>query len=504
MDTLVTDALVVTMDRDAPGATGDLGILEGGAVGWEDGEITYVGPAEGVDTADAGRTVDGAGCVVLPGLVNAHVHGRQSIVRGAAQDVPEAEWMHGALGPIAAHATTEDGVVGAKLTALEALASGTTTVGEYATDVGELVDRVYRPLGLRVVATETITEISDASPDTDDDDRAATGDDDRAATDEDRAATGDDEPPSLDFGTGEAALDRAEDLFARYVTDPLVEPAYGPQALDMVSLDLLAEVVDRARSRDRTVHMHVAQGDRERRAVAERFGSDATTVGVLGDEGLLGDHLLAAHLHGATREERARLADAGVRMVGCPSSIAAIDGVVPPIVEYLDHGGHVGIGTDQAPGPGGHDALRELRTAALLAKTDAGDPTAIDAPGALELATIGGARALGIDDRVGSLSVGKRADVVVCDLERPSVAPTVSRPFHTAIPNLVYGSAGDEVRDVFVDGVQLVSAGGIVGLDVDEIVAEAVERAERIFADAEADWRAADSALVDAVENGRL
>ena len=482
MDTLVTGALVVTMDRDVPGATGDLGIVEEGAVGWEDGEITYVGPVADVDTADAARTVDGSGCLTLPGLVNAHVHGRHSIVRGAAQDVPESEWMHRALGPIAAHATPEDGVVGAKLTALEALASGTTTVGEYAADVIELVDRVYRPLGLRVVATETITEISDDG----------------------HAADGNDEPPSLDFGAGEAALGRAEDLFARYATDPLVEPAYGPQALDMVSIDLLAEVVDRARSRDRTVHMHVAQGGRERRAVKERFGGDATTVGVLADEGLLGDHLLAAHLHGATRAERARLADAGVRMVACPSSIAAIDGVVPPIVEYLEHGGRVGLGTDQAPGPGGHDALREVRTAALLAKTAAGDPTAIDASGALELATLGGARALGIDDRVGSLSVGKRADIVVCDLERPTVAPTVSRPFHTAIPNLVYGSAGDEVRDVFVDGVQLVSAGEIVGLDVDGIVAEAVDRAERIFADAEADWRAADSALVDAAENGRL
>ena len=477
MDTLVTDTLLVTMDRDAPGATGDLGIVERGAVGWEDGEITFVGPATKVDMADAARTVDGSGCLTLPGLVNVHVHGRHSIVRGAAQDVPEAEWMHRALGPITAHVTAEDGVVGAKLTALEALASGTTTIGEYASDVAELVDRVYRPLGLRVVATETITEIPDRSAD---------------------------DAPTLDFGTGEAALGRAEDLFARYATDSLVEPAYGPQALDMVSIDLLAEIVDRARTHDRTVHMHVAQGDREQLAIEERFGSDATTVGLLENEGLLGDHLLATHLHGATREERARLADAGVRMVGCPSSIAAIDGVVPPIVEYLDHGGCVGLGTDQAPGPGGHNALREVRTAAMLAKTAAGDPTAIDASGALELATIGGARALGIDDRVGSLSVGKRADVIVCDLERPGVAPAVSQPFHTAIPNLVYGTAGDEVRDVFVDGVQLVSAGGIVGLDVDEIIDEAVDRAERIFADAEADWRAADSTLIDAAENGRL
>ncbi len=481
MDTLVTDTLLVTMDPEVPGATGDLGIVDDGAIGWTDGEITYVGPATGVETTDADRTVNGDGCLTLPGLVNAHVHGRHTLLRGAAQDVPEIEWMTRALGPISAHATAEDGVVGAKLTAIEALASGTTTLGEYAGDVAELVERVYRPLGLRVVATETIAAVPD-----------------------DRSDVGPDEAYPFDREAGEAALARAEELFEHFDDDPLVRPAYGPQALDMVPMDLLESIVERARTRDRTVHMHVAQGDRERRQIAARYGDGSTTVGVLAGEGLLGDHLLAAHLHGATPDERERLADAGVRMVGCPSSITAIDGVVPPVVEYRDHGGVVGIGTDQAPGPGGHDALRETRTTAMLAKADHGDPTALDAAGALELATVEGARALGIADEVGSLSRGKRADVVVCDVEQPSVAPTVREPFHTAIPNLVYGASGTEVRDVFVDGVQLVSAGGIVGVDVDDVVAEAVERAERVFADAESDWRAAGSSLVDAVDEGRL
>ena len=481
MDTLVTDTLLVTMDPDVPGATGDLGIVDDGAVGWTGGEITYVGPADGVDTGDAERTVDGGGCLTLPGLVNAHVHGHHTVLRGAAQDVPEIEWMTRSLGPISAHATPEDGIVGAELTAIEALASGTTTIGEYAAGVGDLVREVYRPLGLRVVATETINEVP-----------------------EDRSDIGPDEPYPFDRDGGEAGLERAEDLVDEFDEDPLVEPAYGPQALDMVSLDLLGTVVERARQEDRTVHMHVAQGDRERRQIAARYGEGETTVGVLDREGLLGDHLLAAHLHGATPEERGRLADAGVRMVGCPSSITAIDGIVPPVVEYLEHGGSVGIGTDQAPGPGGHDALREARTTAMLAKADRTDPTALDASGVLELLTVGGARALGIDDRVGSLSAGKRADVLVCDMGHPGVAPAVTRPFHTAIPNLVYGGGSDAVRDVFVDGTQLVSAGGIVGVDVDAVVSEATERAERVFSDAETDWRAASSTLVDAVDDGRL
>jgi len=481
MDTLITDTLLVTMDPGATGGSGELGIVDRGAVGWTDGELTYVGPADAVDPEDAARTIDGSGCLTLPGFVNAHVHGRYSVIRGAAQDVPEIEWMDRALDPISRHVSAEDGVIGAKLTALEAIAAGTTTLGEYACDVATLVERAYRPLGLRVVATETINEVPG-----------------------DREELDPDEPFPFDRDAGREALSRAEALFERYDTDPLVVPAYGPQALDMVSMETLSTVFERAREHDRTVHVHVAQGDRERRAVAARYGEDATTVEVLDREGFLGEHLLAAHLHGATEEERERLAAAGVRMVGCPSSIAAIDGIVPPIVEYREHGGIVGIGTDQAPGTGGHNTLRELRTAALLAKVDRRDPTANDASEALQIATIGGARALGIDDAVGSLAPGKRADIVVCDLDAVGVTPTVSEPFHTAIPNLVYGTAGAEVRDVFVDGVQLVSAGGIVGVDVDDVVAEANDRAERIFAEAEEAWRAADSKLVRDVDSGRL
>jgi len=480
MDTLLSGGLVVTMDPDADGATGALGIIDDGAVGWTDGELAFVGPAADADPTAAGTVVDAGGAAVLPGLVNAHVHGRHTVLRGGAQDVPEIEWMNDALGPIAAHATDADGTVGCRLAAVETLASGVTTVCEYAERVADLVADVYRPLGLRVAATETITAVAD-DPD-----------------------VGPDEPYPFDPDAGRAALERAEALFDAYAADPAVEPMYGPQALDMVPRDLLAEIESRSRREDRAVHMHVAQGDRERRQIEARYGAGATTVGVLGDLGLVSDRLLAAHLHGATPDARVRLANAGVRMVGCPSSIAAIDGIVPPLAGYRDAGGVAGIGTDQAPGPGGHDLRREFRTAAMLAKTDAADPTALTAPDALRLATIGGARALGLADRVGSLTPGKRADVAVFDLEAAGVAPTVAEPFHTAIPNLAYAGAAAPIRAVFVDGERLVDADGVRGVDAEALVTDATRRAERIFADAESDWRAAGSRLVADADAGRL
>ncbi|PSQ16438.1 hypothetical protein BRD00_10625 [Halobacteriales archaeon QS_8_69_26] len=191
-------------------------------------------------------------------------------------------------------------------------------------------------------------------------------------------------------------------------------------------------------------------------------------------------------------------------MVGCPSSIGAIDGVVAPVAEYREFGGTVGLGTDQAPGPGHHDPLREARTAALLSKTDRADPTALPAWAALRTATVGGAEALGIDDRVGSLAEGKAADVVTVDVTALGVAPTVTEPLHTAVTNLVHSAVGRDVLDVFVAGRPVVRAGEFVDADPAAAVAEARERAAGVFDRATEDWRAAGSALVDAVDQGWL
>ena len=475
MDTAIVDATVLTF------ADGSPGIIENGAVGIDGDEIGYVGPAAEFDPADAETVIDGSGLVAMPGLVDAHVHSKHTLLRGGAQDVPEIEWMNRGLGPLAAESDADDRVAGARLGVLEATLAGATTVGEYADHVGDLVESVYTPFGTRVVAIETINEVR-----------------------EDRSDLGPRELYEFDRDRGERAFRRANALFDDFGDDPLVTPMYGPQALDMISPGLLEQIHEAARERDAGVHMHVAQGEREAIQIEERYGAAETTVSVLDDIGLLGSDLLAAHCHGTTPAERERMVEAGARMVGCPSSIGSIDGIVPPMAHYADLGGTVGLGTDQAPGPGHHDMFRETRTAAILSKTDATDPTAMPAWEALALATIGGARALGIDDRVGTLEVGKQADVITVDTTAPAVAPTVDRPFHTAVPNLVYSATGREVRDVFVAGERVVADREFLPADADAIVAEAQDRATALFERAADDWRAAGSELVDHVDAGRL
>jgi len=474
MDTLIRDTTLLTF------CDGTLGIVEDGALGIADGEIAYVGPADGVESS-AETEIDGSGAVTMPGLVNAHAHTRHTLLRGGAQDVPEIEWMNRALGPLATHMTPEDEVVGSRLGVLEAVRGGVTTIGEYAGEVGRLVEEVYRPLGVRAVAIETINEVPD-----------------------DRADLGPRDLYPFDREQGEAALDRAEALFDRYGDDPLVEPAYGPQALDMVSPDLLGEICDRAHERDRDVHMHVAQGERERLQIEERYGDGETTVSALDERGAVDDFLVAVHCHGTTPAERERLVEGGARMLACPSSIGMIDGEVPPVADYVERGGIAGVGTDQAPGPGHHNLLREARTASLLSKVERGDPTALPAWRTLRLATVEGAKALGIADEVGTLEEGTAADVVTVDVDALGVAPTVSEPLHTAVPNLVHSTTGREARDVFVAGEPVLRDGEFVDADPDAVVADAKARAERVFADAEDDWRAADSELVARAEEGWL
>ncbi|MFQ3295071.1 MAG: 5-methylthioadenosine/S-adenosylhomocysteine deaminase [Natrialbaceae archaeon] len=474
MDLAIENATLLTMAGEG------LGIIDDGTIAFEGTDIASLGPAHEFDS-DPDRRIDGTDLVVMPGLVDAHRHTTHTLLRGAAQDLPEIEWMTDGLGPIARHAEESDRITGARLGAIEGLQSGVTTVCEYTDEVSTLVESVYRPLGTRVVATETINAVVD-----------------------DREERGPGEPYAFDREKGEKTLDRAEALFDRHDDDQLVTPAYGPQALDMVPRDLLKAVTKRAHEHERDVHVHVAQGRRERLQIEARYGEEASTVGVLDDIGLLSDRLVAVHCHDATTDERARIADAGARFVGCPSSIGAIDGVVPPVVEFLDRGAPTALGTDQAPGPGGHDALRELRTAAMLAKTDAGDPTAFPAWKALEVGTIGGARVLGLDDRIGSLEAGKAADVITIDRTHTSIAPSVESPFHTLVPNLVYSATRGAVRDVFVAGKQVVEDGDVRGLDEENVVETARKQAQGVFREAAEDWRAAGSELVDKAADGWL
>ena len=242
------------------------------------------------------------------------------------------------------------------------------------------------------------------------------------------------------------------------------------------------------------MHLHLSQGGRERLQIRGRYGDAASTVSVLRKHGLLGDYLIAAHCHDTDEPGRELMADAKVKMASYQSSISMIDGIVTPLGHYVeDLGGTAGLGTDQAPGTRNHNMFREMRTASLLAKVTHQNPTRMPAWKALELATIGGAKVLQLDDRIGSLEVGKLADVITVDLRHPNLSPTVSRPFRNFVPNLAYSASGAEVDNVFINGRRVMDNGRLLLVDESALTSEA-----------EADWRRAGSMLVRHTDEGRL
>jgi 5-methylthioadenosine/S-adenosylhomocysteine deaminase len=279
---------------------------------------------------------------------------------------------------------------------------------------------------------------------------------------------------------------------------------YGPQALDMISLELLEAVFERAKEQQTSVHMHIAQGGRERLQIQERYGEDASTVKVLNENKLLSERLIGAHCHDTTAAEKKLLAEKGLKMVGCPSSIGMIDGIVPPVDHFLSLGATVGIGTDQAPGPGQHNLFRELRTISLLTKVMKKDPTALPAWQTLQLVTTGGAKVLGLEQKIGSLEEGKLADIITIDLEQLSLVPVVDHPFRTFIPNLVYTAFGNEVDNVIIHGKIIMENKNFATIDEQSLIKQANKRAQEIFEEAADDWSQANSELVKRTKNGFL
>lgn len=459
-----------------------LGIFENGTLAFENGTIIYSGPSSFFDPSSVASIIDGSNHVTMPGLINTHFHSGLTLLRGGAQDMPEIEWMNRGLGPLGAHVNVDDSLVGSKLAVVEGLRSGTTTFAEYGANVARLVENVYQPFGVRVVATETINEISDR-----------------------RAHLKPRELYEFDSSKGRASLNRAEELFDQFQGENLVSCMYGPQALDMLSVELLTKIRDRAGVRRASIHLHLAQGGRERLQIQGRYGADVSTVSFLRDHGLLGEFLIGAHCHDTNAAERELMADARVKMASCQSSISMIDGIVPPLSHYVEElGGTAGLGTDQAPGPGNHNMFREMRTASLLAKITHKDPTRLPAWKSLEIATISGAKVLGLDDSIGSLEVGKQADIITINLRHPNLSPTVSQPLRNFVPNLVYSASGAEVDNVFINGKRLISNGALSFIDEPALFAEADARATGIFTRAESDWRAAGSMLVKHVDQGHF
>ncbi len=437
-EVILRGGTILTVDPEARVLTGD--------VAARDGVLVHVGGEYTPQDRDY-EILDCAGCVVMPGLVQAHVHTCQTLARGRADDLELLDWLRTVVWPYEAALDPAAMTAAARLACAELLLGGTTSV----LDMGTVhhTDEVFAAAeqsGLRATIGKAMMDHRD---------------------------------DLIPAGLRERTVDslrEADRLAERWhgAAGGRLRYAYAPRFALSCSDELLREVGVRARDRALRVHTHASENRAEIAAVRARFGQD--NVVYLHDAGLTGDHVTLAHCVHLTDEERELLAATGTHVTHCPSSNLKLASGVAPIPELIAQGINVAIGADGAPCNNNLDGFLEMRLAAILHKPRLG-PRTLPAPEIVRMATMGGARALGLADQVGSLEVGKRADVIAVALDGLHVAPTTS-PWSA----IVYAARASDVRHVAVDGAVVVRDRRLLTLDTVEVVKDARVQADRVFA----------------------
>ena len=425
VDLVVRNATVVTVDAQRR-------VVPEGAVAVQGGRIVAVGAAAEVEARYRGREVlDAGGGIVLPGLINAHTHAPMVLFRGIADDLKLMDWLQKYIFPAEARNVTAEFVkAGTRLAALEMIRSGTTTfVDMYYFE--DQVAEVAKEAGMRAVAGETIIGF-----------------------------------PAPDNKTVADALAYTERFLERWAGDPLVVAAVAPHSTYLADPEALRASRALADRYGAPILIHLSESADEQAQVKERYKKTPTEH--LRDLGILRKGLLGAHGIWLSAADRAILKDAGAGVAHCPQSNMKISSGPAPVREMLAEGLRLGLGTDGAASNNDLDMFEEMLTAALLAKHVTGDPTVAPAAAVLEMATLGGARALGMEDRLGSLEAGKRADLIVVDLAAPRL-----HPLYDAVSHLVYAAKGADVRHVVVEGKVVMRDRKVTTLDEAAVLSDA-------------------------------
>ncbi|MBZ5577537.1 MAG: amidohydrolase family protein [Acidobacteriia bacterium] len=419
---------VITMDAGRR-------VISNGAVAVRAERIVAVGPKAEIDARfQAKQRLDRPDAILAPGLIDTHTHAAMSLLRGVADDLNLQDWLNKFIFPAESRNLSAEYVRwGTRLGALEMLLGGTTTFTDmyYFEDV---VAEVAKEAGIRGVLGETIIGF-----------------------------------PVADAKTPADALRFTEGYLQRFRNDPLVTPAVAPHALYTNSDDTLRAARALANKYHAPLLIHVAETKKEN--VDELAKRKMTAVRALDSLGVFNGRTVAAHCVWVDAGDRAILKARGVGVAHCPSSNMKLASGVAPVVEMRALGIAVGLGPD---GPAGSNndfnLFEEMDLAAKLAKVTSMNPQALPAKDVLEMATMGGARALGLEKEIGSLEPGKRADLIEVRLDRPNAVPV-----YDPVSQMVYALKAEDVRDVMVNGKPVVRDAKILTLDEPQILQKAAE-----------------------------
>jgi 5-methylthioadenosine/S-adenosylhomocysteine deaminase len=416
-------------------------VLEDHAVAIRHGVIVALLPiAEARARFEPAETVSRPRAVLIPGLVNAHVHNPMTLLRGVADDLPLMQWLQGHIWPLEAQLIAPDFVAdGITLAIAEMLRGGTTCCNEnyFFPDVQAAT---YGRHGFRARIGLPIIDF-----------------------------------PSAWARTDDEYFDRAIEVHDQWRKDPLVACAFAPHAPYTVSDASFERIRMLSDQLDIPVHCHVHETAHE---VAEsQQKHKQRPLARLDRLGLVNDRLIAVHMTQLTDAEIALCAERGVSVAHCPESNLKLASGFCPVGKLQRAGVNLAIGTDGAASNNDLDMFGETRSAALLAKAVADDASVLDAASALRAATLGGARALEFDDRIGSIEVGKQADLACVDLGQLE-----TQPLHHIVSQLVYACGRHQVSDVWIAGRHKLRGRVLLDMDVDAIVANARQWRARIAA----------------------
>ncbi|HEY3396847.1 MAG TPA: amidohydrolase [Armatimonadota bacterium] len=428
--TRLDNAVVLTME---PGATP----VHAGTVVVENERIVYAGPADSAPATPDATVVDCAGGVLLPGLVNAHTHVAMTLLRGYADDMPLKSWLEDKIWPLEAKLLPEDVYWGTLLGIAEMLRGGVTCCCDmyhfFRESTRAMVDGGIRgcPSGVLLGFQPHPERLLDDA--------------------------------------------RAFVLEIQAQQYPRLHPMFGPHAPYTCTDEILREVRQEALKLGVPIHIHVSETQHEVEESLAQYGM--TPVERLDRLGLFEARVTAAHCVHLTDHDFEILAEKRVGVAHCPGSNLKLASGFAPVSRLLAAGAVVGLGTDGCASNNNLDMFQEILLAGLLDKAVLGDPTTMPAETVLALATREAARVVGLEDRIGTLTPGKLADLILVDLSRPHL-----QPLHNVVSHLAYAARADDVKLTMVHGKILYRDGRLTQLDEAEVIARANESARRLTA----------------------
>ena len=405
-DIVITGGTLITMSAG-------MEIVEDAAIGIKDGLIVAVGRDNdgGCAAFHARETIDATGCIVMPGLVNTHTHLPMVCFRGMADDLPLMEWLTGHIFPAETRFINKKTVsCGATLAMAEMILSGTTTFCDgyfFENTIAEALSAA----GMRAVVSQGFADF--IMPD----------------------------KPSI-----EKMMTAAQRFVKRWLPHaPLITPAYFCHSPYTCSPETLVRVKEAAREAGLLYLIHLLETKDETSTILNRYGKNP--VRHLLDLGVLDEQTIAVHCNWLDKEDMAVFADLGVKVSHNPESSMKLAAGVAPVPEMLRHGITVGIGTDGCASNNDLDMFREMDTTAKIHKVTSLNPIIMNAETVCKMATIGGAKVLGMDKLIGSVETGKKADIIMVDMNQPHLTP-----LYNCYSQLVYATRGADVKTSIING----------------------------------------------------